>query len=78
MSREKMCLQLVKTQIGLLSYRDKLGSWNFGYRKNMYYAIQAVNNKGADQTVRMRRLISAFVVHIWNKQVFSWHGSDDT
>ena len=32
-------------------------------------------NKGADQTVRMRRLICAFVVRIWHKQVFSWRGS---
>ena len=29
------------------------------------------NNKGADQTARMRRLICAFVVRIWHKQVFS-------
>ena len=33
--------------------------------------IQAVNNKGADHTVRMHRLICAFVVRIWHKQVFS-------
>ena len=32
--------------------------------------MQAVNNKGADQTARMRRLICAFVVRIWHKQVF--------
>ena len=24
----------------------------------------------------MRRLICAFVVHLWNKQVLSWHGSN--
>ena len=32
---EKTCLQDLrpgKTQTGLLSYRDKLVSWNFGYR----------------------------------------------
>ena len=29
------------------------------------------NNKGADQTARMRMLICAFVVCIWHKQVFS-------
>ena len=40
-----------------------------------------MNNKGADQTVRMHRLIcafvmiSAFVIRIWQKQVFSWRGS---
>ena len=33
---EKTCLRgfrPVKTQTGLLSYRDELGSWNFGYSK---------------------------------------------
>ena len=34
-----------------------------------------MNNKGADQTVWMRRLICAFIVRIWHKQVFLWHGS---
>ena len=34
-----------------------------------------MNNKGADQTVRMRRLICAFVVRTWQKQVFSWRSS---
>ena len=29
-----------------------------------------VNNKGADQTVQMRRLMCTFVVHIWNKTHF--------
>ena len=33
-----------------------------------------MNNKGADQTAGMRRLIYAFVVHIGQKQVFSWWG----
>ena len=50
-------------------------SWNSGYNKYGYYTIQAANNKGADQTARMRRLICAFVVRIWQKQVFSWGGS---
>ena len=34
-----------------------------------------MNNKGADQTARMCRLICAFIVSIWHKQVFSWRGS---
>ena len=34
-----------------------------------------MNNKGADKTPRMLRLICAFVVRIWHKQVFSWQGS---
>ena len=42
----------------------------FGYSKR-YYTIQEVNNKGADQTARMRRLICAFVVRMWHIQVFS-------
>ena len=33
-----------------------------------------MNNKGADQTARMCRLSCAFVVHIGQKQVFSWQG----
>ena len=33
--------------------------------------IRAANNKDADQTARMHRLICAFVVRIWQKQVFS-------
>ena len=37
--------------------------------------MYAANNKGADQTVQMRRLICAFIVHIWHNQVFSWCGS---
>ena len=48
-------------------------TWNFCYSKYRYYTIQEVNSKGADLTVRMRRLICAFVVCIW--QVFSWCGS---
>ena len=32
-------------------------------------------NKGADQTARMRRLICAFVVRIGQKQIWSWRGS---
>ena len=37
-----------------------------------------MNNKGADQTARMRRLICAFVVHIWHKQILSWRRSFTT
>ena len=42
----------------------------------LYY--QVANYKGADQTVRMRRLICAFVVRIWHKQVFSCRDSYKT
>ena len=34
-----------------------------------------MNNKGADQTVRMCRLIGTVIVCIWHKQFFSWRGS---
>ena len=34
-----------------------------------------MNNKDADQTAQMCRLISVFVVRICHKQVFSWRGS---
>ena len=33
------------------------------WRIKRYLAFQIGNNKGADQTGRMRRLVSAFVVH---------------
>ena len=49
-----------KIQIGLLSYTDQLESWNFWYSKYRYYTIQVANNKGADQTAQMRRLICTF------------------
>ena len=35
-----------------------------------YDTIYAVNNSGADQTARMRRLICAFIVRIWHKTGF--------
>ena len=44
---------------------------NFSY---MYYSVWPANNKGTDQTARMRRLICFFVVCIWLKQIFSWRG----
>ena len=36
----------------------------------MYDTLQKVNNKGADQTARMRRLVCAFVVGIPPKTGF--------
>ena len=47
----------------------QLESWIFGYSKQRYYTVQVENNKGADQTVRMRRLICAFVVRIWQNMI---------
>ena len=36
---------------------------NFAFSKCRYDTFHKVNNKGADQSVRMRRLICTFVVH---------------
>ena len=36
--------------------------------------FQKVNNKGADQTARMRRLVCVFVVRIQQSQVISRRG----
>ena len=38
------------------------------------YTFQIVNNKGADQTVQMRRLFCAFVVHTQQSQVYLCSG----
>ena len=61
------CFRPGKTQTGLLSWWDQLESWNFWYSKCRYYPIYIVNNKGADQTAWMRRLMCTFVVCIWHK-----------
>ena len=39
-----------------------------------YFAFQIANNKGADQTARMRRLVCAFVVRKQQSQGFSYRG----
>ena len=59
-----------KIQTGLFSFRSLLESWNFGFSKYRYNTIYAVNNKGTDQTVGMRRLICTFVVRMWHKAGF--------
>ena len=61
-----------KTQTGLFSNRDKLESQNFGFSKDKVLHYLAMNNKGADQTVRVRRLICVFDVRIWHKTNFLW------
>ena len=60
-----------KTQTGLLSYISRLESWKL---EMLYYL--GSKNKDTDLTARMRRLICAFVVRIWHKQVSSWWGSN--
>ena len=75
---EKTCLQGFrpgKTQTDLLSYRGLLEAWNFEFSQYRHYTNWVANNKGADKTAQMRRLICTFVVRIWLKQVFSWRGS---
>ena len=59
-----------KTQTDLFSYRHQLESWNFGYINKRYHSVLAANNKGADQSARMRRLICAFVVRRLHKTHF--------
>ena len=42
-----------------------------------YFTVHIVNNKRADQTARMRRLVCAFVVHKQQSQGFSRRGPYD-
>ena len=49
-------------QTCLLSYTDYLEIWNFAFSKPRYDTYQKTNNKGADQTAPMRRLVCACVV----------------
>ena len=42
-----------------------------------YDTYQKVNNKGADQSVQMRRLVCAFVVRKARRQVFLHYGPYD-
>ena len=51
------------------------GGLKFRIKKLEVLYYLGSENKGADQTARMRKLIRTFVVRIWHKQVFSWHGS---
>ena len=63
--RDITCLlgfRQIETQTCLLSFRDYLEYWNFAWSKLDYCALQIANNKGADQTARMRRLVCACVV----------------
>ena len=50
-------------QASLLSYRDQLENWKFACSKSTYDSFEKTNNKGADQSARMRRLVCALVVH---------------
>ena len=63
--REKTCLQGFRKrefQTSLLSYTDWLENWNFTCSKFAYATYHKANNKGADQTARMHKLVCACVV----------------
>ena len=63
--REETCLREFRQigfQTSLLSYRDQLENLNFASNKFTYNTFQKANNKGTDQTARMRRLVCACVV----------------
>ena len=62
------CSARCETQTNLRSYRDNL---NLACSMFRYYTFQNENNKGADQSIRMRRLVCAFVVRKPERQVFS-------
>ena len=64
----------VSDKASLLSYRDYLENWNFTCIKFTYGTFQKMNNKDADQTVRMCRLVCPFVVCEPWRQVFSRRG----
>ena len=53
---------------------DYLEIRNFACSKPRYDTFQKANNKGADQTARMRRLVCAYVITP-GRQVFSRRGS---
>ena len=41
----------------------------FALKEIDYYTVQKTNNKGADQTSQMRRLVCVFVIHMQQSQV---------
>ena len=47
---------------GLHSYRDNVENCSFTCSKFTYETFQKGNNKGADQTARMHRLVCACVI----------------
>ena len=64
-SREKTCrqgFQPIKTQTSLLSKRDRDMLLKLGMQQDCSCILQHENTTGADQTVRMRRLVCAFDV----------------
>ena len=61
---EKTCLRgflLSEIQTSLLSSRDQLENCNFACIQLWYGTFHKANNKGADHTARMRRLVCALL-----------------
>ena len=56
------CFWQSEIQTSLGSYGDKLEQWNFACSKFWYDTFQLANNKGANQTAHMCRLVCSFVV----------------
>ena len=63
-----------ETQISLLNHRDQLENSNFNCNKFRYDTFQKANNKDADQTARMRRLVWDFDFRKHRRQVFLRQG----
>ena len=60
---KKTCLRGLRpseTLASLLSYRHQLGNLNFASSQFRYFTHHRANDKGADQTVRMRATKSVF------------------
>ena len=64
----------VSDKTGFKPVSSATENWNFTCSKFTYETFQKVNNKGADQTSRMRRLVCDCVVKNPRRQVFSQRG----
>ena len=51
--------------------------FSWAYKFESYLVENPEDNKGADQTLWIRKLICAFVVSISDKHVFSWCSSKE-
>ena len=77
--RDKTCLRGFRqreNRTNLLNNRDYAEHWNFACSKYIYDAFQKANDKCADQTARMRRLVWAFEVRKPQRQFFPRRGPD--
>ena len=61
-----------KTQTGLLAYKRKARVMKFQIQKlEILYYLGSEQQKGADQTAQIRKLICTFVVRLWHKVFLS-------